>query len=265
MTRTVAGIQARMSSTRLPGKSLADLGGAPLIARVVDRVRAAKRVEEVVVLTSVDASDDPLAAWLESANIQVRRGPLEDVLARYLALEAEFGPDYVVRVTGDCPLVEPTFIDAQVDALEAFDGDSCWVGLPGIDGTLGGQSVFSARALRLAGASENPLDREHVGSFFFREQAHLLRIVELEVSDAFVRPGLRLQVDEPADLDFMNRLFREIDDAEVSLIEILAWLESDGQVTNGGVVESMANRAIRAMDKEARVSTVGRWSHNAVS
>ena len=121
--RVVCGVQARLGSTRLPAKVLADLAGAPLIMRVVERARRARRVDETFVLTSDDPSDDPLAEALEARGVPLRRGPLLDVYARYAALVDELGPDCVVRVTGDAPLVEPSFIDLQLDALAAHDGD----------------------------------------------------------------------------------------------------------------------------------------------
>lgn len=259
----VAGIQARLSSTRLPGKVLADLGGAPLIQRVVERVRAAERVDRVVVLTSTDPSDDALAAFLAQRGIDCRRGPLNDVLARYGALLDEFEPDYVVRVTGDCPLVEPRFIDAQVRALEAHDGDFVRV-RPGVNGTLGGQTVMSARALVRGLASNDPLDREHVATFFFRAHAHEFRHVELVVEDDYYAAGLRLQVDEAPDLDFLRSIFARFageDAGHIDLREVLAWLaESPADfVVNASVTESEDNQKLRAIDRDLRIETVGRW------
>ena len=248
-----------MSSSRLRGKSLADLAGEPLVLRVVERVRAAALVDEVVVLTSHDPSDDELVAALEAREVPVRRGPLEDVLARFEALVEEFGPDYVVRVTGDCPLVEPSYVDAQIEALEAHDGDFCWVATPAIEGTLGGQTVLSARVLRAISASEDPLDREHVGSFFLREHADEFRVVELNVDSAYARPGLRLQVDELEDLKFVREIFTAFPNGTPSVTEVLAWIDARGTASNEKVVESAANQRLRELSREVSVRTVGSW------
>ena len=113
----VAAIQARMGSTRLPGKVLADLAGKPLIQRIVERVRQAALVDEVYVLTSEARTDDVLVERLEELAIPYRRGPVDDVLTRYLDLAEELEPSHLVRVTGDCPFVEPDFIDLQLGAL----------------------------------------------------------------------------------------------------------------------------------------------------
>jgi spore coat polysaccharide biosynthesis protein SpsF (cytidylyltransferase family) len=259
----VAGIQARSGSSRLPRKVLADLAGRSLIERVVERTRRAELVDEVVVLTSNDPSDDELAALLEARAIPVRRGPLADVLARYMALLAEFEPEHVVRVTGDCPLLEPDFIDLQLDALRAFDADLVHVAADdsgAVEGTLGGQGALSARALRQALASTDPRDREHVGSFLFRGEPERFRFVEVEVDPGYHRPGLRLAVDEPADLALVRRVFEVFGERPFTTLEALSWLEAAPEGDwNAGVRESADNRAVRALARARRVRPVGVW------
>jgi len=259
--KSVAGIQARCSSTRLPGKVLADLAGEPLIVRVWERVRAADLVDEAVVLTSTDPSDDRLVRLLEGRRIPVRRGPLGDVMARYEELLAASEADYVVRVTGDCPLVDPTFVDLQLGALRAFDGDLAVVD-PGFEGTLGGQTALSARALRRAAASSDPLDREHVGSFWLRAHRGELRCVGLDVDPSLARPGLRLQVDEAPDLDLIRAIYEAFADEEgagFALKDALGWLDEHPEVArlNREVRESEANRRLRELHRVP--VPVGRW------
>ncbi len=261
---TVAGIQARTSSSRLPRKVLADLAGKTLIERVVERVRRADLVDEVVVLTSTDESDDELALLLEARRIPVRRGSLGDVLWRYGALLEEFEPRFVVRVTGDCPLVEPDFIDLQLGALCALDGDFVQVASVDpapIEGTLGGQAALSARALRQALASDDPRDREHAGSFFFRAHPERFRHVEIEVDRRYHQKGLRLSVDEAADLALVRRIYEVFGNRPFSTLEALAWLEAAPEVRslNGAVRESADNQALRALSRARPVKTVGTW------
>lgn len=267
----VAGIQARTSSTRLPGKVLADVGGTPLILRVVERARACRSVDEVLVLTSVEASDDALVTLLEERRVPVRRGPLQDVLARYAALLDEHDPRYVVRVTGDCPLIEPSFVDLQVAALEAYDADVTSVP-PACEGALAGQKVLSARALRRASSSTDPRDREHVGGFFLQRHAAELRLVELDVDARYHRPGLRLSVDEPADLELVRALVARVEarcGPRFSLLDVLAVLDAEPSLLalNGSVVESADNRLLRALARqraaESPVEPVGRWPRAA--
>lgn len=266
MTRplAIAGVQARMSSTRLPGKSLADLAGKPLIQRVVERARASGRLDEVFVLTSVEPSDDPLVEACASRGIPVRRGPLADVTARYEALVAELDPRFLVRITGDCPLLEPRFIDLQLAALEAFDGDFARVEHVGeLTGTLGGMTAMSTRAFRLGAESTDPRDREHVASFFFARNVERFRYVATDVDPVYRVPGVRLAVDEAPDLELVRAIYERFGadgESAFPLPDVLRWLAANPHVSalNGSVMESADNRALRAMPLgEARI--VGRW------
>jgi len=263
----VCGIQARTSSSRLPGKVLLDVGGRPLIDRVVERARAAALVDEVFVLTSTDPSDDALAAHCVAQGVPVRRGPLEDVLARYLALVEETRPDHVVRVTGDCPLLEPDFVDLQLGALSAFDADFVRT-VPagaetsaGIAGTLAGAGAFSARALLAAAGSDDPRDREHVASFFFKRHAARFRHVEVEVDADYQRAGLRLCVDEPEDLEFVRAVYAHFGERRFSALEAIRWLDDQPAIRaiHDAVEESRDNRDCRRLAREARTPVVGRW------
>lgn len=121
--RTVAVIQARMGSTRLPGKVLADLCGRPVLAHVIERVSLAETVDEVVVATTVEPADDAVAELATACGAGVTRGSVTDVLGRYVLAADQHAADVVVRVTADCPLIDPTVIDAVVRAREAVDAD----------------------------------------------------------------------------------------------------------------------------------------------
>jgi spore coat polysaccharide biosynthesis protein SpsF (cytidylyltransferase family) len=119
--KTVAIIQARMGSTRLPGKVLMDLGGRPALAWVVRAARAAVGVDEVWVATSTAASDDPVARWCNDNDVPVHRGSEHDVLDRYAGAMLASGADAIIRLTGDCPLLDPAVI-AQTVRLRAMTG-----------------------------------------------------------------------------------------------------------------------------------------------
>ena len=258
----VAGIQARMGSTRLPGKSLADLAGKPLIHRVWDRARLAARVGEVCVLTSVEPEDDPLAAYCDEAGIPVRRGPLDDVMERYAALLREFRTRYLVRVTGDCPFVSPEYIDLQLEGLERFDGDTTLPRGGASCAPLAGQGALSARALWSALESDDPRDREHVGAFWFAKHRAKLRTVEVAVDELFMEPELRLSVDEPADLELARAIFEHFApgyDSRVPLAEVIRWLREHPEVRalNERVAESGDNRSARHEEAHSEFNVVG--------
>ena len=109
--RTVAIVQARLGSTRLPGKVLLDLAGQPMLARVFHRVRRAGLLDEVVIATTTEPGDDPLAALCAARGWPCFRGSQDDVLDRYYRAAIEHRADLVVRVCSDCPLIEPEIID----------------------------------------------------------------------------------------------------------------------------------------------------------
>ena len=115
--RTVAIVQARLGSTRLPGKVLLDLEGKPMLARVVDRLRRAREVDEVVIATTVEPQDQRLAEFCETSGWPVYCGSHFDVLDRYYHAAREHAADVVVRITSDCPLIDPNVVDAVVRKL----------------------------------------------------------------------------------------------------------------------------------------------------
>ncbi|PYX35602.1 MAG: acylneuraminate cytidylyltransferase [Acidobacteria bacterium] len=121
--RVVAIIQARMGSTRLPGKVLADLGGATVLARVVNRTRGATTVDEVEVATSIQTADDAIVKECMRLSVGCFRGDETDVLDRYYRAAQNCGAEAIVRITADCPLIEPELIDKTVNAFLDHQSD----------------------------------------------------------------------------------------------------------------------------------------------
>jgi glutamate-1-semialdehyde aminotransferase/spore coat polysaccharide biosynthesis protein SpsF (cytidylyltransferase family) len=201
----VAIIQARMGSSRLPGKTMADLAGRPLLSRVVDRVRSSGRVDKVVVATTDRAGDDPIAAFCEQEKIPCFRGNEDDVLDRfYQAAKASAG-DVLVRITADCPLIDPAVIDKVVARFQAGDCDYVSNVLPytypdGLD-----TEVFSFAALERAWReAQKPSEREHVTPYLRTER---FRVANVE-SDSPLPPGkYRWTVDHPADLESVRKIY----------------------------------------------------------
>lgn len=197
---TVAIIQARMASTRLPGKVLADLGGTPMLGWIVGAARMIPGVDEVVVATSDVADDDPIETWGKTENVRVVRGPLEDVLARFVKAADSVGAGIVLRLTADCPFLDP-HVAGQVLALMRIEGadyasntqPATWA--DGLD-----CEAVTIEALRQAATcATRPSDREHVTPFVYRHRASF-RCVNLRCPI----PGLeahRWTVDDPADLE----------------------------------------------------------------
>src|SRR5215216_679001 len=121
--KVVAIIQGRMSSSRLPGKILADIAGQPMLQRVFARTSRATVVTETIFATTTDPSDDPVAEYCEFSGIPFTRGSLFDVLDRYYQAASLTRADVIVRITADCPVVDSALIDNAVNAIWGrFDG-----------------------------------------------------------------------------------------------------------------------------------------------
>lgn len=233
MTRTVAFIQARMSSSRLPGKVLADLGGQPMIGHMLSRVRRSARIDHVAVVTSTDASDDPLAAAVEKMGVGVWRGSLDDVLSRFGGAAEAFGGDVIVRLTGDCPLIDPAVIDAVIDLREASGADYCSNVAPptfpdGLD-----VECFTRATLEsaLAEAAKGP-EREHV-TLWMRSEEAALKLANLDcIIDA---SHLRWTVDYPDDIDAVRRIVAEEQKAgeHFDLFDILRLAQANRDILAG--------------------------------
>ncbi len=199
-------IQARMSSNRLPGKVLADLEGRPMIVFMLDRVRRASSIDRVAVVTSTDPSDDPLAKAVAAHGADVFRGSLDDVLARFGGAAQALGGDVVVRLTGDCPLIDPSVIDVVVATRANTGADyASNVDPPSYPDGLDVE-CFTRDALdRALVNAHDPAMREHVTVWMRDPASGLVRANHSAVIDA---SHLRLTVDYPDDLAVVRAIAR---------------------------------------------------------
>lgn len=204
MSQAIAFIQARCSSSRFPKKVLSSLNGMKMIEFMVARARRARHVDQVVVLTSIEASDDPLVAVLQDAGIPFHRGSLDDVLGRFVSASKQFPAPVYVRLTGDCPLVDPAVLDAVVAGLTQHQVDyASNVDPPTFPDGLDVE-CFTAEALALADqhAQIGP-EREHVTLWMRSAQAGLRRWNLQAPCDMST---IRLTVDYPDDLSVVQRV-----------------------------------------------------------
>ena len=121
--RVVAVIQARMGSTRLPGKVLKPIAGKPLLWHIVHRLKACRLLEDIAVATSVNPADEAIVEWCNQEGIMVVRGPEDDVLQRYARAAEKLDADIIVRVSSDAPFIDAGFVDHLVATLIEQDGD----------------------------------------------------------------------------------------------------------------------------------------------
>lgn len=230
MKNTLALIQARMSSSRFHGKVLAPLGGVPAIVFMVERARRARLVDQVVVVTSTDPSDDPLVQALVQHGIALYRGDLHDVLARYAAAAAHFGATEIVRLTGDCPLVDPAIVDAVLAARAATGADYASNVDPPTFPDGFDVECFSAEALHRAAAhAQTPAEREHVTLWIRSAAAGLGRTNVGGLGDL---SHIRLTVDYPDDLLAVRHVVEECmrRDAHFDLYDVLRCLAAQPQI-----------------------------------
>jgi spore coat polysaccharide biosynthesis protein SpsF (cytidylyltransferase family) len=173
-------IQARMGSTRLPGKVLMDLAGKTVLARVVSRLRRAERVDEIVVATTDSLADDAIVPECHQLKVEYFRGSENDVLDRYYQTARVCAAGAVVRITSDCPVIDPQLVDETIRLLQQQGGDYCSNVLPrtyprGLD-----TEVFTVAALEQAWReARDPSEREHVTPYFYRHP-ELFRLVSLD-------------------------------------------------------------------------------------
>lgn len=211
---TLAVVQARMTSTRFPGKVLAPLLGEPMIIRQLERIARAQRIDALTVATSTDASDDELVQVLESAGYRVFRGSLDDVLARFIGaidhFEAESGHtvDSVVRLTADCPLTSPSVIDNVIEAFSESDSDYLSNTMtPTFPDGLDAEVVRTRVLREVAKFAVDPPEREHVTLGVYRRMAEY-SISNLEADRD--NSNLRWTVDTPEDFEFVTGVYGEL-------------------------------------------------------
>ena len=201
-------IQARMTSTRLPGKVLIDLAGRPMLAQQVARLRRCRAVDELCLATTINAGDDPVAALGAAEGVTVHRGDEHDVLSRYLGAAEQCRADVVVRITADCPLLDPAILDGVVATLLAGPCDYASNTLTrtyprGLD-----VEAFHVDVLRrMARLATSPPAREHVTWFLHRERPELF--VHRELTDGTDNSDLRWTVDTADDLALVRRIYEE--------------------------------------------------------
>ncbi len=206
MPRIVASIEARMASSRLPGKVLADIGGKPLLTLLLNRLRASRRLDAIVLATSTAPADDALAEWAARNEVAVFRGSEDDVLARVVGAHRAMGSDTIVELCGDSPLLDAELVDTAVAAyLEGGADVVTTTAKPSYPQGCDAQVFSFADLAEVERTVFDPAVREHV-SLHFYENAQRYRIRHLEAPPHLRLPSQRLQVDYPEDLALVRAL-----------------------------------------------------------
>ena len=239
--RTVAIVQGRMSSSRLPGKILLDIAGGPMLARVVERARRSRTLDLVAVATTNDPSDDPVEVFCRARDYPVLRGDMFDVLDRYYQAARRFEAETVVRITADCPAIDPALIDETVGLINEYFDFVCNRLPPPWRRTfpigLDVEACTFAALERAWKEADQKFQREHVMPYFYEGiPPEALAPGSAQISQSISPRGfrvallhhhpdygsLRWTVDTPEDLELMRRIFSHFGTDDFSWQDVLA-------------------------------------------
>jgi spore coat polysaccharide biosynthesis protein SpsF len=208
--KTAITIEARMRSTRLPGKVLLPLLGRPLLERMIERLRRVRGADVIVVATTTHPADDPIVALADAIGVDSYRGSEIDVLGRVLDAARSVDAELIVETTADCPLIDPGVLDQLIETFLANQVDYCANVLrPTYPRGLDAQ-VFPTRVLaEVATLTADPADREHVSLYIYEhpDRYRLLNVVS-GLSDDVAE--LRLTVDTPEDFELVTRVYEAL-------------------------------------------------------
>lgn len=237
--KIVATIEARMGSSRLPGKVLKEIQGKAMLEMMIERARRAETLDGIVVATTTSPADDAIVEVAQRAGVGCYRGSELNVMSRVLEAALAYGADLIVELTGDSPLIDPAIIDETVNAFLAGDYDYVANVLErtypiGMD-----VQVFSTAILAdAASRTDDPIDHEHVSLYIYRHP-EFYKVHNLVAAKKLTRPDLRLTLDTPQDLALIRNLFDSLypDNPTFSLADIIAYLDANPVVAalNAGV------------------------------
>ncbi len=230
-------IQARMNSTRLPGKAMMDLAGKPLLYHVFQRIQATAGVDRIVLATCHGADNDAIVSLAESMGIDVFIGSEDNVLERFYLASEQYGGDYIMRVTGDNPFTDPGFASETIKATLETGADLCY--FPNLP--LGaGVGMVKKTALDTAyQRSDQPHQREHVTPYIKEHpEQFTINIRDIELYNPF--PGLRLTVDTTEDFDVAKKIYAGcFHGGPFPLQEVIRYIEKNPDIAaiNCGVTQ----------------------------
>ena len=247
----VAIVQARMGARRLPGKVMMQLGSKPVIEHVVVRLQRAQLVDRIVVATTDCQRDKVIASWCKTKGIDLFCGSEDDVLDRYYNAARDFDAKVIVRVTADCPLIDPEVVDKVIEGFFAENFDAFGLSGEFPDGL--DCQVFTFEAIQKAWKEATlASDREHVGSYIEITNSSRFKVGGIEVFKGL--GSHRWTLDEPEDYIFLNaiveNLYKKNRDFRTS--DVLNYLEEnpDLKKINSGFIRNESYWSMRENEKK---------------
>jgi len=228
MSRIVAIIEARMTSSRLPGKVLLPVCGKPMLELLIERVHRIPQIDDVVVATTWNDSDDPVHALASALGVSCYRGSEHDVLGRVLGAAKTFLADYIVEITGDCPLLDPGLAEQCIDDFFRLKMD--YGAVPAVNFPSGtAVQIFPTSILTEVDREfpDNPAAREHV-SLPIYSQSERYSIYRMEAAGDLNRPDLRFDLDTLEDFELIKAIYEALypENPGFRLQDILSLLEA---------------------------------------
>jgi len=221
-------IQARNKSTRLPGKIFKDIEGKPLLQRVIERVKRAKRINQVIIATTRSYEDESIVEFAKKNGLKCVRGSEEDVLSRFILARDATNTDIIVRITADCPLIAPEIIDKAIeqffkDKLDFISNGAKRSFPRGLD-----VEVFSKQVLKKTNQlGKEKRHREHVALFIY-ENPQMFKIGHLIAEGILKRPDIRLCVDTEEDIVLIRKIYKRFSqDNTVDITKVIEFLNNN--------------------------------------
>ena len=258
--RYLAIIQARTGSTRLPGKVLKDLAGKPQLQRVVERVQMSTKVDKVMVATTDQPEDAAVVELCGRIGVDVYAGSKDDVLDRYYRAATPWAPEYVVRVTGDCPCFDPSLLD---DAIRLMNDDSDYLAMmsetfpDGLDLEVVRFSALE-RAWREADLASQ---REHVTQYIVRHP-ETFKLQDFESALGY-HGDERWTVDEPEDYELVSAIYGHFagqGDEAFGYADILAFLDSNPRLRDLNSRFARNEGLAKSLREDRVVGSAGKWA-----
>lgn len=244
-TRHLVILQARMSSSRLPGKVMMEVNGEPMIYRQIKRILKSEFVDDLIVATSMDKSDDELVDFLISKQIKVFRGSLNNVFQRFLQIVDSYSPSNIIRLTADCPLVMPELIDEMIRFFQELRPDYLSNSLvPSYPDGLDIEILSSNTLRELNEIALSELELEHVTLGIY-QRTEMFKIMNYSTNPDL--SSLRWTVDYQEDLNFVRAVYAHFlgRETEFNLSDVLEFCEKHPEIRS----EIDANRRNEALNE----------------